>query len=180
MLGALALCWATRSPDRLELVLEPRSQTIRAGERPTFDITLRNTGGEPCTVAKVRDGSLEHSVTPSVGWSCLSNPSESHPAFPKPLQAWCGNVNSISKQDLETLRPTEQLDLGKSFNLKYKAPMLMSPGTYRLVFYYRNDPKQRHETEADFTPDQVLARKELLRTMPCLLRSNEVTVVIEP
>ena len=170
------------APPQLALSLGPKTQTIRLGKQAKFQIDLHNIGKTVCVVVDARDGSIEHWVTPSVGWSVLKDPDAEHPLFAKPLVgARCGNVNPIFGKDIVSLKPNESFRLGTNGWPQHDfIPMWTEPGTYRVAFYYRNEPRKLHKMEFDSLPDAKGARKKLLQSYPCTLRSNEVTVIVEP
>lgn len=169
---------ANPAPQQLELSLGPKTQTIRQGKKATFRIELRNVGKSPCLVVDVRDGSIEHWVTPLVGWSVLKDNDEEHPLLVKPIVgARCGNVNSIQLKDMLAVNPRESVAIGSNGWLQRGGPETYEPGTYRVAFHYRNEPRKLHKMEFDVDTE---ARKLLWRSYPCTLRSNEVIVIVEP
>lgn len=134
-------------------------------------IQLRNVGNTPMTLVMPGDGSDCGWRTPIIGWSVLPVDSDDdHPPTP-PRQGVgrCGNINSLKAEEVFTLRPGQSKTLGPwarlpTYNLK--------PGKYRVVVYYKNDPKLKW-SGLPLGPHDQKAMQRIGESTPVNLVSNE-------
>lgn len=102
-------------------------------------VHIKNAGKSDLTLVMPGDGSDCYWRTPVVGWSFLSYDLKGqHPI--EPLRrggARCGNINALKSDEVFTLKPGET----KVFNHWINFPYDLSPGKYRVVFYYSNIPQ---------------------------------------
>lgn len=149
----------------------PRAE-LTLSETPKVDARLVNDSSAPVRLVRPGDGSTSGWRTPVIGWSVISSSDQSatHPQFP-PIAAAprSGNINSLTRDNLLTLRPGGSEVLGDWIG----APRFPRAGSYRVVLYYRNDPQMpwkglplgQHDPEA---------MRQIRQTASCSLVSNEL------
>lgn len=158
----------------LKLHIHAKSPMIM-GEPSAFQITLQNRSQVPITLVMPGDGSNCGWRTPLVGWSAVSagDLAARHPDAP-PLYRGprCGNVNPLRKEEVFTLGPGQS----KTLDGWAGAPHFTAPGSYKVVFYYSNDPAM---TIRGVPLGQHEALELVKKSFKCALRSNELTVEVK-
>src|SRR5262249_20465372 len=136
-----------------------------------------NRGKTPVILIRPGDGSDCGWRTPITGWSVIDTrkPSAKHPATPRlNTNLRCGNLDPFSPKELFTLLPGKRMQIMPYF---YNWPYY-SPGRYRVVFYYINDPTKQWNMalgEAPVPPADRLIKG----STACRLRSNELILTIK-
>jgi hypothetical protein len=181
------LCCGDQSPDQnksipdegLILQIAAKQTTFAVGQqRPAISITVKNQSKKPLTLVLPGDGSESGWRTPVIGWSVLQAKQEAakHPKTPRLYEGGrCGNVNALKRNEVFVLGAGESKNLGEWSGF----PTMVEPGTYRVVFYYANDPtlKWRGLPLGQHDPE---AMKLVQQSHPCSLVSNELTFVVKP
>jgi hypothetical protein len=160
--------------DGLVLRIEAMKTEIESAKDLRIKATLSNQGKEAVTLVLPGDGSDCAWRTPVVGWSVLTDPKAEHPEYP-PLNKSprCGNVNALNSKEVFTLDPKES----KQLEGWYSRPELSEPGTYRIVFYYFNEPGRKWRGVPLGEHDENTMKKVQERS-PCALRSNELVIKV--
>ena len=170
MVAAVGNGWKSRGggpPPRLELRLTYDGQPIHAGDTKEVRAVVTNHGPSKATLVLPGDGSYTGRRTPLVHWSIVSADSAtSHSATPTgPPRPDCGNMDPLTPDQVYTLQPGQSRELATAY--------LPRPGTYRVVFNYRNAPAL--EWLGVFEDiGNTMAR--VSASTPCALVSNEIIV----
>jgi|SRR5687768_5960751 len=161
--------------------------TVRLKDASRIEATVRNDDDTTAILIMPGDGSVDAWRTPVVGWSVLpiSRGSSSHTSIPtKPQFRQCGMMSDLEQKDVFELRS------GESKNVD-SGPPFPGPGTYRLVYSYRNQPGLW--VPCELTPLQRLfalfdrswtatcgspAMQRMYSSTPCELTSNELIVTV--
>jgi hypothetical protein len=162
----------------LALFLTPPTGQIRVGDFPKFSVTITNRGSKAVTLTRPGDGSESHWRTPKIGWSVVptSASEQKHPkSIPRFSGGRCGNVNSITDDEVFTLKAGSSITFSKWIDY----PVFESAGTYRLVFYYQNDPRLAASGLA-LRPNEKSALTRMKQSTPCSLMSEEIIVNVLP
>jgi hypothetical protein len=145
------------------------------GEAIQLKVTITNRGPTPVTLVQPGDGSESGWRTPIIGWSVLSADDEKarHPeTMPKIGQIGrCKNRNPFSLEELLVLKP------GETKTIDYEwAALPVGEGKQRVVFFYQNDPAVKWKGVSADDPALLARVKD---TIPCLLRSNEISIKVK-
>lgn len=174
----LVLCYAFPSyAGDLKLQISCESETLKKGTWPKVTITITNTGNTAVTLVQPGDGSRCKWRTPVIGWSVISadDPKATHPQEPFLFTgARCGNINALNPGEVFKLQPGERKDLGEWADV----PLFPDPGTYRVVFYYFNQPDLQWHGLPLGEHDEKAMRMVKASTK-CELISNELTFTVE-
>lgn len=188
LLGAAALQLVMKKAPRAPHVLRPgdlilrltaNTTRLRQGEEILLTTRIENQGKEPVILCQPGDGSDSGRRTPLIGWSVIG-PDDAvtpHPAMPPIARsAGCGNLNELRAEELFELGPGEGREILRPMDLHLLCGLGGGPGTYRLRFYYFNDPKMPWDGVCYNDPRLL---KQLEETPKCLLVSNELVIRIE-
>lgn len=158
---------------KLELVVPDEPLGLDSHSR--IDARLTNASSQSVTVVLPGDGSEAGWRTPMISWSVVRTGPEapsSENSSEKPV-ARCGNINPLRADEVVTLAPGESVSLGDWLG----APEFPSPGTYRVVLTYENDPKREWSgiPLGEHDPD---AMARVRASTPVDVRSQEATVSV--
>ena len=136
--------------------------------------TITNRGKTPVTLVHPGDGSEWGWRTPIVGWSLIKadDHEAKHPPTPPLYRGGrCGMMDGLTREDVFVLLPGESKELRSNFI----GATFPGPGTYKVVYYYVNDPaiKWQH----DEGRGAAMARLE--NTTKCSLVSNELVIDVK-
>ncbi len=153
------------------------------GNFPNMQVAVINQGAAPVTLVEPGDGSDVGWRTPCIGWSILptSDPGLKHPrSIPALHVLRCGNVNTLKAQEIFDLAPgsTHLLPNGSFDEAWFQTVAKRPAGTYRIVFYYQNDPARRWSgiPLGQQDPDAI---KRSQASTPCFLVSNELVITVK-
>jgi hypothetical protein len=163
-------------PADLILQIAAPMAVYKEGEQIGLCVTIMNKGPKPVTLVQPGDGSDCAWRTPIIGWSIIKVEDEKtrHPDD-LPLQKGitrCGNRNSLKSTEIFTVKPNEFKQLSDWVSYPH-----LTPGTYRLVLYYQNDPG--HKNWRGLSQDDPEALREVKKTFACLLKSNEIMLTVK-
>jgi hypothetical protein len=149
--------------------------TMTAETRDRSRVQIRNVGTIPVTLVMPGDGSSCRWRTPIVGWSVLPvDSTDQHPEEPPRRRVVrCGNINRLNPGDVFVLNPGEEKELNEWLDF----PSRLSPGKYRVVFYYINVPDLKWSGIPLGNHDEE-AMNRLKKSTPVALVSNEVQFVM--
>jgi hypothetical protein len=167
---------AKRGSPRPGLVMriDAEKTKIRSGKDLRIKVTLVNQGTDPVMLVLPGDGSNCGWRTPIVGWSVLADPKAKHPErAPLDTNRFCGNINRLKPDEVFTLQPKQSKHIDGWLGL----PPLARPGTYRLVFYYTNEPGRAWRGIPLGRHDEKTMKK-VKTSLPCAMRSNELIVKV--
>lgn len=165
------------APTSLDLHIAARETSLTLGEQPSIRATITNRGSAPVTLVLPGDGSESGWRTPLVGFSSINVGRGGKPRHPTEVPLYhggrCGNINSLKSDEVFSLAPGESKALGDWIG----SPQLTEPGTYRVVFYYANDPglKWQGIPLGQHDPDAMRRIEESDR---CRLVSNELKLTV--
>jgi hypothetical protein len=172
---------AKAGPDATGLVLEIKVDNAEAtiGKPVKVTATVVNQGKEAVTLVQPGDGSDVGWRTPVVGWSAVkvasADAKANHPDKPALDQSpRCGNINALKKDEIFTLEPGRKKDLAEWVG----QPALPAPGTYKVVFYYANEPGRKWEG-VPLGEHDAGAMARVQKSTSCRLKSNEVTITVK-
>jgi hypothetical protein len=153
----------------LVLHITPEKTTLIPGEKYTLRVSITNRGTESVTLVMPGDGSDAGWRTPVIGRSELSGDRGKHPDAPERDKGRrCGNINALKADEVFTLRPGETKEVRKE---SFAAPV--KTGTFRVVYYYTNDPALKWRGIPLGKHDEE-AMAKVRKSFRCALRSNEV------
>jgi hypothetical protein len=156
----------------LVLRIEVEKTEIESGEALRITATISNQGKQTVSLVVPGDGSDYGWRTPVIGWSVLADVKAKHPEIPALSKGpRCGNVNALTSEEVFDLDPKES----KEFKGGIFAPQLAEPGTYRIVFYYRNEPGLKWKGVPLGKHDEK-AMKRAQESLPCAVRSSELVI----
>jgi hypothetical protein len=161
----------------VKLEISTREPVVKIGDAPKLDAFVVNESTATVHVVRPGDGSSIGWRTPIVGWSVINAASKSatHPSAPPPPRgARDGNINALSTKDLLTLKPGARESLGPWIG----NPSFPSTGSFRVVFYYRNDPDLPWKgiPLGAHDPEAMRAVKSSAK---CALVSNELLLTVK-
>lgn len=162
---------APESPIRLRLTAPPGP--VHLDRKRVIRVVLQNQGKASVTLVKPGDGSWDAWRTPIVGWSILStsdSASRHTPPHTTPQFRGCDNLDSVGKDTVFTLAP------GQCEKLK-SWPDFPGPGTYRVVYFYRNEPLKKWHGTYGAAPGVM---EQIRKSTACTLQSNELVVTVVP
>jgi hypothetical protein len=172
---------AKAAPDAAGLVLEIKLDGAEAtvGKPVKVTATVTNQGKEAATLVQPGDGSEVGWRTPVIGWSAVkvasADAKANHPDKPELDHGRrCGNINALKNDEVFTLEPGKKKDLAEWVG----QPSLPEPGTYKVVFYYANEPGQKWKG-VPLGEHDAGAMARVQNSTPCRLKSNEVTITVK-
>lgn len=166
----------TKNNENLILTIKLKQPVVTKGKYIQISATITNKGNEPVTLVKPGDGSSYGWRTPITALSVLSESDKkvSHPKNPKLFNLpRCGNINPLRANEVVTLNKGESVKLNQWAGYK----KMDKVGTYRVVFYYNNQPTLKWRGLPLGKHDEA-AMKKVKASTPCKLISNEVTFKI--
>lgn len=139
---------------------------------------IRNTSKSNVSLVMPGDGSEVGMRTPVIGWSILSADSDDeHPKTPpRTPGARCGNTNALRMNEIFTLKPRET----REFECRIDRPTGLTPGKYRIVFYYSNDPQMKWSGVPLGGEHDREAMRRVKESTAVALISNEVQFEVVP
>lgn len=183
----LATAWAVDPHTRAHRPFNPADLTLRltanttdlfSGEQLRLTTRIENHGAESVMLCLPGEGSECGWRTPVVGWSDIgpNDWATPHPSKP-PLSCGrdCGNIGGLMPEQFCTLKPGESREI-LVWNPRIAYLPGHPPGTYRLRFYYLNDPGM--PWQGTYYNEPRLSEM-LGATAKCSLVSNELIVRIE-
>ncbi len=162
----------------LVLHIAAKEATLIQGQQPQITATISNRGKTPVLLVHPGDGSAWGWRTPLIGWSAakLGAGAANHPKTPRFLHGGrCGNINRLKKEEVFVLAP----GASKQLNGWIGTPQLAEPGTYRVVFYYANEPTLKWRGIPLGTHDEE-AMQQVQKSQKCALISNELNLTVKP
>lgn len=139
--------------------------------RPRFVASLVNRGTLPVLIVQPGDGSRVGWRTPHVRWEVRNV--ATNELVRVPGSGRCGNMNTISLEEMVTLAPGKRCELLDWFG----PPYLPAGGTYRVALRYDNDPAA--ELRGLSGPHPPDALRLLRRSTPISVVSTPVKVTVD-
>jgi hypothetical protein len=171
---------AKASGDAGGLVLELKADAEATVGKPVkVTATVVNQGKEAVTLVQPGDGSDFGWRTPVVGWSAVkvasADAKANHPNKPELDHGRrCGNINALKMDEVFTVEPGKKKDLAEWVG----QPSMPEPGTYKVVFYYANEPGRKWKG-VPLGEHDAGAMARVQQSTPCKLKSNEVTITVK-
>jgi hypothetical protein len=160
----------------LTLQIKAEKAETTVGKPLKIKATIANGGKDPVTLVQPGDGSDVGWRTPVIGWSAVKVDSAEakHPDKPELERGpRCGNINALKADEVFTVESGKK----KDFNEWIGQPALPTPGTYKVVIYYANEPGRQWKGVPLGEHDaKAMARAQA--STACRLRSNEVVVTV--
>lgn len=157
---------APASPSDAEAVvslhLATSTPVVKVGEPLSFSLRIVNSSKRSVTLVLPGDGSEDGMRTPRIRWTPES-----------PRRGRCGNINCLRSDEVFTLAPGEERELGDWVG----RPELPGPGTHRVAVTYENVPDLGWSGVPLGDHDEA-AMERIRRSTPVRSTSNAIEVVV--
>jgi hypothetical protein len=162
----------------LDLHISCETLSIRKGATPKIKVTVTNRGERVVTLVHPGDGSNSRMRTPIIGWSVLTA-NDAKAEHPKQVPLYrggrCGNINALKPNEVFALKKNETKELGAWIG----SSSFGQAGTYRVVFYYFNEPGLEWGAIPLGKHDNK-AMQMVKNSTQCELISNELLIQVTP
>lgn len=167
---------AQRDKSPVELRLSADKKEYRSGERPTFSVLFANVSSLSVTVLRCLDGSGSGRRYPIYSATATV---DGEPAAVEKLVGFCGNMNSLTKDDFKVLAPGETYDPihseGCFGHYGLEALVFSKKGHYKVTVAYDVSTTE----DRKFFGDGLESGGELLKKLPRVkIVSNTVELVV--
>jgi len=161
----------------VQLRIATEAGPFRAGGSADIRVMLTNSGQKPVTLVHPGDGSDNGRRTPIIGVSILlpSQKGDKHPETRPLVRGGCGNINPLKRDEVFELGPGATAKGAGSWPAWVH---FSEAGTYRVRFYYRNDPTLQWKGIPLGTHDPEALRR-LRTSYKCSLVSNELVFSVK-
>jgi hypothetical protein len=162
----------------LDLHISCETLSIKKGTRPKIKVAVTNRGEHAVTLVQPGDGSNSRMRTPIIGWSVLAA-DDAKAEHPKQVPLYrggrCGNINALKADEVFALKKNETKELGAWI----QSSSFPQAGTYRVVFYYFNEPGLKWGG-IPLGKHDGKAMQMVKNSTPCELISNELLMQVTP
>jgi hypothetical protein len=162
----------------LTLQIKADKAETTVGKPLKITATIVNGGKDAVTLVQPGDGSDVGWRPPVIGWSAVkvdsADAQAKHPDKPKlDHSPRCGNINALKADEVFNVEAGKQKDLNEWIG----QPALPTPGTYKVVCYYANEPGRQWKG-VPLGEHDAAAMTRVQASTACRLRSNEVTITV--
>ena len=145
-----------------------------------FNATITNNGKQAVTLVGAGDGSSRAWRTPIIGFSVINvaDTKAKHPdSMPPIVQVrGCGKMSGPAAKEIVRVAPGGSVTFSD-----WLSPGTFFTGTYRVVFYYRNDPALRWRGLPLAPGGHNSKLMDRVKTStPCTLKSKELRITVGP